>query len=76
MAVANVRPGLNTPDQSIRTLMEQVQAEYAEMPGLCVTLSQAQRLWTVDRATCEEAFSRLISRGVLRKTSKGRFIRA
>lgn len=76
MAIANVRPGFSTLDQSIRTLMERVQAEYAEMPGLCVTLSQAQRLWTVDRATCEEAFSRLISRGVLRRTSKGRFIRA
>ena len=76
MAVANVRPGLSTTDLAIRTLMEQVQAEYAEMPGLCVTLSQAQRLWTADRSTCEEAFSRLISRGVLRKTSKGRFIRA
>jgi hypothetical protein len=76
VALANVRPGFSTPDQAIRTLMEQVQAEYAEMPGLSVTLSQAQRLWTVDRATCEEAFSRLISRGVLKKTSKGWFIRA
>ena len=76
MAVANVRPGFSTPDQAIRTLMERVQAEYAEMPGLCVTLSQAQRLWTVDRATCEEAFNRLIASGVLRRTSKGSFIRA
>jgi hypothetical protein len=56
--------------------MELVQAEYAEMPGLSVTLSQAQRLWAVDRATSEEVFQRLISRGVLRRTSKGRFVRA
>jgi hypothetical protein len=56
--------------------MELVQAEYAEMPGLSVTLSQAQRLWAVDRATSEEVFHRLISRGVLRRTSKGRFVRA
>jgi hypothetical protein len=55
--------------------MEQVQAEYAEMPGLSVTLSQAQRLWAVDRATCEEAFGRLVSAGVLRQTAKGRFVR-
>ena len=76
MAVARVRATFSTPGQAIRALMQQVQAEYAEMPGLSVTLSQAQRLWTVDRATCEEAFSRLISRGVLKKTSKGWFIRA
>lgn len=60
----------------IRSLMRQVQAEYAEMPGLSVTLSQAQRLWAVDQADCEEVFSRLISSGVLRRTTKGRFIRA
>ena len=76
MALANVRPGFSTPDQAIRTLMEQVQAEYAEMPGLSVTLSQAQRLWAVDQGTCEEVFSRLVSSGVLRKTTKGQFVRA
>ena len=76
MTVANARADFSTPGQAIRTLMEQVQAEYAEMPGLSVTLSQAQRLWAVDYATCEAVFSRLISRGVLRRTSKGRFVRA
>ena len=61
---------------AIRTLLAQVQAEYAEMPGLSVTLPQAQRLWAVDQATCEEVFSCLISWGVLRKSTKGRFVRA
>jgi hypothetical protein len=56
--------------------MQQVQAEYAEMPGLSVTLSQAQRLWAVDERTCEEVFSRLVCSGVLRKTTKGHFVRA
>jgi predicted transcriptional regulator of viral defense system len=73
---ANVRADFTTSGRAIRTLMEQVQAEYAEMPGLSVTLPQAQRLWAVDQSTCEEAFSRLISRGVLRRTTKGRFVRA
>jgi hypothetical protein len=39
---------------AMRTLFERVRAEYAEMPGLSVTLPQAQRLWALDRATCEE----------------------
>jgi hypothetical protein len=76
VAVENVRADFSTPGQTIRRLMEQVQAEYAEMPGLCVTLSQAQRLWAVDQATCEEVFSRLICRGVLRRTITGEFVRA
>jgi hypothetical protein len=46
------------------------------MPGLSLTLPQAQRLWTADPATCAEVFARLIVSGVLRKTIKGRFVRA
>ena len=76
MAVGNVHADLSRPGQAIRALMERVQAEYVEMPGLSVTLPQAQRLWAVDQTMCEEVFSRLISTGVLRRTSKGRFIRA
>jgi hypothetical protein len=56
--------------------MERVQAEYAEMPGLSVTLPQAQRLWVVDQKTCEEVFQRLLKSGVLRMTAHGQFVRA
>lgn len=76
MAIANVHADVMTQSEAIRTLIEQVKAEYAEMPGLSVTLPQAQRLWAVDRPTCEEAFSHLIARRVLRMTTKGRFVRA
>ena len=76
MAIANVRDDIRTQSGTIGPLLEQIQAEYAEMPGLNLTLPQAQRLWAVDQATCEELFSRLISSGVLRRTSKGRFVRA
>jgi hypothetical protein len=75
MAVADVRADMSPRTRARQRLMEQVQAEYAEMPGLSVTLSQAQRLWRIDQATCEELFCRLISRRVLRKTSNGRFVR-
>lgn len=65
-----------TRSRAVRALTERMRAEYVEMPGLSITLPQAQRLWTVDQASCEEAFSRLIASGVLRKTTKGRFVRA
>jgi hypothetical protein len=76
MVVTDVRMPIRTQSGASRALIELVQAEYAEMPGLSVTLPQAQRLWAVDRRTCEEAFSRLIADRVLRKTSSGRFVRA
>jgi len=76
MAIANVRDHPGKRSGATRALLELVQAEYAEMPGLSVTLPQAQRLWVADRAMCEEVFSRLVSAGVLRRTTAGRFVRA
>ena len=68
---------LKAREQAAATaLSRRVRAEYAEMPGLSVTLSQAQRLWAVDRRTCEAVFTRLIARGVLKVTTKGRIVRA
>jgi len=75
MIIASPHAGIAVRSGTMSKLMAQVQAEYAEMPGLSVTLPQAQRLWAVDRAVCEEMFSRLIALGVLRETTKGRFVR-
>ena len=70
---------LDRPEQcndAFRELSTRIEAEYVEMPGLSVTLPQAQRLWTADRHTCQTVFDRLIARGVLRMTVRGRFVRA
>jgi len=42
-----------------------IQAEYLKMPGLCLTLAQAARLWNVDRDTCVRALASLIDTGFL-----------
>jgi len=62
--------------ESAPDLARRIEAEYAEMPGLNLTLPQAQRLWAADRHTCQMVLDRLIARGVLRMTTKGRFVRA
>ena len=69
-ALLKVRRG-----ESLQELTRRVEAEYTEMPGLSLTLSQAQRLWAVDRPTCERVFIALTTRGFLRMTTKGRFVR-
>lgn len=61
--------------QTIQELTRRIQAEYAEMPGLSVTLAQAQRLLATDRQTCTAVFKTLIRRGVLRRTAQGRYVR-
>jgi hypothetical protein len=68
-------PERRTRADADHELTRRVQAEYTEMPGLCLTLPQAQRLWALDRQTCEAVFRALIARGFLRMTPKGRFVR-
>jgi hypothetical protein len=42
-----------------------IQAEFVEMPGLKLTLSQASRLFDLDRTQCERVLSTLVERRVL-----------
>ena len=46
-----------------------------EMPGLCVTAPQAERLWGLDSTTCAFALMTLIQRGVLKRTPNGTYVR-
>jgi Fic family protein len=45
-----------------------VQAEFIEMPGLKLTVPQAQRLWGLDRPTCERVIDKLTATGFLVRT--------
>lgn len=45
-----------------------VRAEYLEMPGLCLTVSQAARLWNVGRDECLQALDALIRAGFLHRS--------
>lgn len=41
-------------------LLDRVQGEYLEMPGLRLTLPQAQRLWGVERTVCVSVLGTLV----------------
>ena len=66
---------IEAEEDTIRELTRRVRAEYAEMPGLSVTLAQAQRLLAIDQPTCTAIFKALIKRGEIRQTAQGRYIR-
>jgi hypothetical protein len=66
---------IESQSEAFQELTRRIQAEYAEMPGLSLTLAQAQRLLASDQRTCAAAFKALISRGVLRRTAQGRYVR-
>ena len=61
MPLTNALLEVRTRADAEHELTRRVRAEYSEMPGLCLTLSQAQRLWAVDRQTCEAVFRALIA---------------
>jgi hypothetical protein len=55
--------------------LRRVEAEYREMPGLSLTVSDATRLWRLDRSTCAFILFTLSERGLLRRTMNGTYLR-
>lgn len=48
-----------------------IRAEYNEMPGLCLTRAQAQRLWLLEPDVCDHVLHAMVDAGFLRLTSGG-----
>jgi hypothetical protein len=68
----------NTPPhttRAIRELLLRIEGEYREMPGLSLTVSQAERLWGLDTSTCAFVLTTLVERQVLRQTTGGTYLR-
>lgn len=57
-------------------VLRRVQGEYIEMPGLRLTIAQAQRLWGLDRAVCDALLGTLVEAKFLFRTRDGAFVRA
>jgi hypothetical protein len=56
--------------------MQTIRREFLEMPGLCLTIAQACRLWQVGPDDCRRALERLVLDGFLRRTTDGQYARA
>jgi hypothetical protein len=59
----------------IEDVLQRVQGEFSEMPGLCLTAAQAQRLWGLDRDFCNELLRTLVDAHFLVQRRDGTFIR-
>ena len=53
-----------------------VRGEYLDVPALCLTRDQVQRLWGCEGALCDEILGELIKTHFLEQTADGRFVRA
>ena len=61
---------------SFEHLSRRVRNEYLEMPGLSLTVGQAQRMWQLRCSECEHLLSALVESGFLARTPAGAFVRA
>jgi len=55
--------------------LQRICAEYLEMPGLQLTLEQAQRLWGLDEDTCARSLEYLVENRFLVRNSRNRYAR-
>jgi hypothetical protein len=60
--------------QSFGELLVRIEGEYREMPGLNLSLTQAERLWRLDRHTCASVLTTLVERRILTRTTSGTYL--
>ncbi|MGE0124484.1 MAG: hypothetical protein AB7U25_16275 [Vicinamibacterales bacterium] len=71
------RPTMSPPETLVDVdIGRRVTAEYRDMPGLCLTVSQAARFWGLHPDVCCAVIDGLVRQGVLRRTTKGAVVLA
>jgi hypothetical protein len=53
-----------------------IRAEYLEFPGLSLTAPQVQRLWNLDRNTCQCLLDAMVREKFLKQTAHAQYVRA
>ena len=59
----------------IDEVLQRIQGEFVEMPGLRLTPAQAQRLWGLEREVCDALLGALVDAKFLAQTRDGAFMR-
>ena len=70
--VAMTITGLHADD----ALLGRIRSEFLEMPGMCLTVRQAARLWNLDIHTSHAALRLLAEANFLTQTGDGRYVAA
>jgi len=63
------------PNCATDQVLQRVQGEFLEMPGLRLTQAQACRLWGLDAASCDALLGALVDANFLFRTRDGAFMR-
>jgi hypothetical protein len=63
-------------DERLSAALRRAKGEFLEMPGLRLTLAQAQRLWAIDQALCDAVLATLVDARFLVQSRNASYIRA
>ncbi|HEX8029740.1 MAG TPA: hypothetical protein VF491_14810 [Vicinamibacterales bacterium] len=63
-------------DENTDVILQRIYGEFLEMPGMRLTLSQAQRLWGLDERTCQVLLEYLVDAKFLRRSAHGNYGRS
>jgi hypothetical protein len=63
------------PAVDLGAMLRRIREEFLEMPGLCLTEPQVQRLWALDCRTCSALLTVLVDAKLLTRTADGRVMR-
>jgi hypothetical protein len=55
----------------VHAVANRVRSEFLEMPGLRLTIRQAERLWGLEPSACEHVIEVLVQSAFLRRTAGG-----
>ena len=66
-------PQQSTAEQQREQLVSTIGGAYREMPGLCLTLNQAARLFGLRDVTCRVVLEDLVKKGSLRRVRNGQY---
>ena len=66
---------MSSNDTSADDLLRRLQSEFLEMPGLKLTMAQAQKLWALDSTSCSKLLETLVNVNFLWRTRDGAFMR-
>jgi hypothetical protein len=74
-AAAMARRLLSGDAMSFAVVVDRVRGEFAEMPGLELTLPQAVRLWSLGADDCRFVIDALVDAGFLKWTARRTIVR-
>jgi hypothetical protein len=74
--ILECEPSISTAGHvDLRKRADVIRSEYLELPGLSLTTAQVQRLWNLDRETCQGVLDVMVREKFLKRRADAQYVR-